>query len=184
MEAKSLFNQRFLKTREEKPVRGSAAWIVIEFHSCVFAQYKKSVDANSKLFKETDDEGLNKNTYEIKFCDLSSAPPPSWWQIWLYLSFPDDTDIPLRRLPLADSSKQNAWALPRSSMGRIRSFYSVKKVWRNRTHFVVPMLLHPTVISTAAKRSGEISHFNSTHSIVAGDLSTQSFKGVPRFYHL
>ena len=62
------------------PVRGSAAWIVIEFYSCVFAQYKEAVDANSKLFKETDDEGLSKNTYEIQFCDLSSAPPQSWWQ--------------------------------------------------------------------------------------------------------
>jgi len=30
----------------------------------------------------------------------------SWWQLWLYLSFPDDTDIPLRRLLLADSLKK------------------------------------------------------------------------------
>lgn len=42
--------------------------------------------------------------------------------IRLYLLFLDDTDIPLRRLPLADSSRQKAWALPRISMGRIGSF--------------------------------------------------------------
>ena len=52
---------------------GSADSTVIGFHSCVFIQCKESVDANSELFKETDDAVLDKNTYEIRFCELISA---------------------------------------------------------------------------------------------------------------
>jgi hypothetical protein len=33
----------------------------------------QSINANSELFKETDDEALDKNTYEIRFCELISA---------------------------------------------------------------------------------------------------------------
>ena len=36
--------------------------IVIKFHSWIFVQCKESVDANSGLFKETDDEALNKKS--------------------------------------------------------------------------------------------------------------------------
>ncbi|MEE0291616.1 MAG: hypothetical protein UDQ48_03300, partial [Dialister sp.] len=38
-----------------------------------FIQCKESVDANSELFKEADDAALDKNTYEIRFCELISA---------------------------------------------------------------------------------------------------------------
>ena len=30
------------------------------------------MDANSELFKEADDAALDKNTYEIRFCELIS----------------------------------------------------------------------------------------------------------------
>ena len=48
---------------------GRADSIVIGFHSWIFIQCKESVDANSELFKETDDAALDKNTYEIRFCE-------------------------------------------------------------------------------------------------------------------
>ena len=41
-------------------------------------QCKESVDANSELFKETDDAALDKNTYEIRFCELISASLNTW----------------------------------------------------------------------------------------------------------
>ena len=63
---------------------------------------------------------MNKNTYEIQFYDLSSALPQSWWQIWLYLSFPDDTDIPLRRLPAGSTD-----SLAESDFIRIYTHYFV-----------------------------------------------------------
>ena len=48
--------------------RGSADSAVIGFHSWILAQCKESVDANSGLFKETDDAALDQNLYEIRFC--------------------------------------------------------------------------------------------------------------------
>ncbi len=36
-------------------------------------QCKEWDDANSQLFKETYDEALDKNSYEIRFCELISA---------------------------------------------------------------------------------------------------------------
>ena len=48
--------------------RGSADSAVIGFHSWILVQCKKSVDANSGLFKETDDAALDQNLYEIRFC--------------------------------------------------------------------------------------------------------------------
>ena len=53
--------------------RGSTDSIVIKFHSWILVQCKESVDANSGLFKETDDAALDKNPYEIWFCEWSSA---------------------------------------------------------------------------------------------------------------
>ena len=53
--------------------RGSTDSIVIKFHSWILVQCKESVDANSRLFKETDDAALDKNPYEIWFCEWSSA---------------------------------------------------------------------------------------------------------------
>ena len=40
-------------------------------------QYKEWDDANSELFKESHDAALDKNTYEIRFCELISASPKS-----------------------------------------------------------------------------------------------------------
>ena len=36
-------------------------------------QSEESSDANSKLFKEDDDEAMYKNPYEIRLCDLISV---------------------------------------------------------------------------------------------------------------
>ena len=88
------------------------------------------------------------SSYESELSDASKTTCKNSWRWparhpggkWLYQFFLDDTDIPLRRLLLADSSKLNAWALPRISMGRIRSFYSGKKAWRNINHFFIPFL--------------------------------------------
>ena len=55
--------------------RGSADSVVIGFHSWSFVHCKESVDANSGLFKETDDVALSKTPYEIRFCDWISASP-------------------------------------------------------------------------------------------------------------
>ena len=43
------------------------------FHSCIFTQYKEWDDANSKLFKESHDEAVHKDSYESRLCELISA---------------------------------------------------------------------------------------------------------------
>ena len=49
--------------------------MVIGFYSCILIQWESSVDANSELllFKEIYDETLDKNAYEIGFCDSICA---------------------------------------------------------------------------------------------------------------
>ena len=54
-----------------------------DFILVFFIQCKESVDANSKLFKETDDAALDKNTYEIRFCEWISA---SLYYTWFKLA--------------------------------------------------------------------------------------------------
>ena len=39
----------------------------------------QGISANSELFKETDDTALDKNTYEIRFCELISVSLAFLW---------------------------------------------------------------------------------------------------------
>ena len=48
---------------------GNTDSIVVRFHSWIFIQSEESSDANSKLFKEDDDEAMYKNPCEIRLCD-------------------------------------------------------------------------------------------------------------------
>ena len=57
----------------------------------------------------------------------------------------------------------------------LRHFDRSGAEWRNLTPLMTEKLPVPSVISTEAKRSGEISLHHGTGSIGVGDLSTQSF---------
>ena len=50
---------------QEKHSEGNTDSIVVRFHSWIFIQSEESSDANSKLFKEDDDEAMYKNPCEI-----------------------------------------------------------------------------------------------------------------------
>ena len=54
-------------------IKGNTDSIVVRFHSWIFIQSEESSDANSKLFKEDDDEAMYKNPCEIRLCDLISV---------------------------------------------------------------------------------------------------------------
>ena len=69
---------------------------------------------------------MNKNTYEIQFCDLSSAPHHPGGNI-AYFFFFDDTDIPLRRLLLADSLKKVTLTPYRASAWDESGVFTVRK---------------------------------------------------------
>ena len=54
-------------------IKGNTDSIVVRFHSWIFIQSEESSDANTKLFKEDDDEAMYKNLCEIRLCDLISV---------------------------------------------------------------------------------------------------------------
>ena len=76
-------------------IKGNTDSIVVRFHSWIFIQSEESSDANSKLFKEDDDEAMYKNPCEIRLCDLISVS-----LYFIILGFPSC---------LSDAKRRTVW---------------------------------------------------------------------------